>query len=164
MGRGLTGAVAFGEVFLGAVWLDRLPVAVCLREHLACDGRPAHAVARRREVVRAIGRVTVDQEEDRACHVLREGEASNLVIDDGHLLQCLIRIRHAVGQRHHRLHEIVAVADYPARAQDVVLRRHRHRDVSRGLRLAIYAQRGEGLVLIVHLGHAVEHIVGADVH
>ncbi len=111
-----------------------------------------------------MGRVTVEQEEDRARHVLREREASDLVIDDGHLLQCLIRIRHAVGQRHHRLHEIVAVADYPARAQDVVLRRHRHRDVSRGLRLAIYAQRGEGLVLIVHLGHAVEHIVGADVH
>lgn len=45
-----------------------------------------------------------------------------------------------------------------------MLRAVRHGDVAGGLGLAVDAQRAEGLVLVVLLARAVEHVVARDVH
>ena len=55
------------------------------------------------------------------------------------------------------------LADDPAGAHDVVAGTAGHGDVAGGLGLAVDGQRGEGLLLGVDLGRAVEDVVGGHV-
>lgn len=55
------------------------------------------------------------------------------------------------------------LADDPGAAHDVVARAACHGDVAGGLGLAVDGQRAEGLVLAMHLGGAVEDVVGGHV-
>ena len=101
--------------------------------------------------------------EDGLRHVAREGQASQLVVHDGDLAQLVIRVGDAIGQPLHRLHEVVALADDPGAAHDVVARAPGHGDVAGGLGLAVDGQRAEGLILGMDLGRAVEDVVGGHV-
>ena len=101
--------------------------------------------------------------EDGLCHVAREGQAAQLVVHDGDLLEPVLGICDAVGEPPHGLHEVVALADDPAGAHDVVAGAPGHGDVAGGLGLAVDGQRAEGLVLRVDLGGAVEDVVGGHV-
>ena len=101
--------------------------------------------------------------EDRLGHVAREGQASQLVVHDGDLVQLVLGVGDAVGQALHGLDEVVPLADDPAGAHDVVARAAGHGDVAGGLGLAVDGQRGERLVLRVDLGGAVEDVVGGHV-
>ena len=58
----------------------------------------------------------------------------------------------------------MSLADDPAGAHDVVARAAGHGDVAGGLGLAVDGQRAERLVLVMHLGGAVEDVVGGHVH
>lgn len=96
-------------------------------------------------------------------HVAREGQAAQLVVNDGDLVQLILRVGDAVGEHFHGLHEVVAIADDPAGAHDVVARAPGHGDVAGGLGLAVDGKRAEGLVLGMDLGRAVEDVVGGHV-
>lgn len=153
--------------------LHGVSVAVAQLEGLRGDVGPGGDPARAGKVVRAAGarraRLAVavavaDQPEDSLGHVAREGRAAVLVVHHGHLVQRVVGVGAAVGERRHRAHEVLAIADDPARAHDVVLWAVCHGDVAGGLGLTVDAKRAEGLVLVVLLARAVEHVVARDVH
>ena len=137
-----------------------LPVAVGGLEDGAGDVRPGLHRAGARAVIGAVGGLRVQHVEDRLGHVAREGQASQLVVHDGDLVQLVLGVGDAVGERLHGLDEVVPLADDPGAAHDVVARAPGHGDVAGGLGLAVDGQRAEGLLLRVDLGGAVEDVVG----
>ena len=139
-------------------------VAVGGLEDGAGDVGPAPHGARAGAAVGAVGGVRPQHVEDGLGHVAREGQASQLVVNDGDLREPVLGVCDAVGQRLHGLDEVVALADDPAGAHDVVARAPGHGDVAGGLGLAVDGQRAEGLLLVMHLGGAVEDVVGGHVH
>ena len=142
---------------------DLLAVAVGGLEDGAGDVRPGLHGAGAGAVIGSVGGVGAQHVEDGSRHIAREGQAAKLVVYYGDLVQFVIRVGDAVRQALHGLHEVVALADDPAGAHDVVARAPGHGDVAGGLGLAVDGQRGEGLVLVVHLGGAVEDVVGGHV-
>ena len=142
---------------------DLLPVAVGGLEDGAGDVRPGLHRAGSGAAVGAVGGVRPQHVEDGLGHVAREGQASQLVVHDGDLLELVLGVGYAVGQALHGLDEVVPLADDPGAAHDVVARAPRHGDVAGGLGLAVDGQRGEGLLLVVDLGGAVEDVVGGHV-
>ena len=143
---------------------DLVPVAVGGLEDGTGDVGPALHGAGAGAVIGAVGRVRPQHVEDGLDHVAREGQAAQLVVDHGDLCEPVLGIGYAVGQPLHGLHEVVALADDPARAHDVVARAAGHGDVAGGLGLAVDGQRAEGLVLGMNLSGAVEDVVGGHVH
>lgn len=97
--------------------------------------------------------------QDALRHLVGEGEAAELVVDHGDLLEDVGRVGDAVGERPHRLDEVLPVADDPGAAHDVVARAPGRGQVAGGLGLAVDGQRGERLALGVVGGGAVEHVV-----
>ena len=147
----------------GAHRHDPLPVAVGGLEDGAGDIGPGLDGAGAGAVVGAVGGLRVQHVEDGRCHVAREGQAAQLVVDHGDLLEPVLGVGDSVGQRLHRLDEVVPLADDPAGAHDVVARAAGHGDVAGCLGLAVDGQRAERLVLGVDLGGAVEDVVGGHV-
>ena len=142
---------------------DPVAVAVGGLEDGAGDVGPGLDGAGTGAVVGAVGGAAPQHVEDCLGHVAREGQASQLVVHDGDLLQLVLRVGDAVGERPHGLDEVVPLADDPGAAHDVVARAPGHGDVAGGLGLAVDGQRAEGLLLVVHLGGAVEDVVGGHV-
>ena len=142
---------------------DPLAVAVGGLEDGAGDVRPALHGTGAGAVVGAVGRVRAQHVEDGLGHVAREGQAAQLIVHDGDLLELVVRVGYAVGQALHGLHEVVPLADDPAGAHDVVAGAPCHGDVACGLGLAVDGQRAERLVLRVHLHGTVEDVVGGHV-
>lgn len=157
------GAGGIRVVVGGADRRDLLPVAVGCLEDGAGDVGPGPHGAGAGAVIGAVGGVRPQHVEDGLGHVAREGQAAQLVVDDGDLLEPVLRVGDAVGERPHGLDEVVPLADDPGAAHDVVARAPGHGDVAGGLGLAVDGQRAEGLVLVMHLGGAVEDVVGGDV-
>ena len=147
----------------GAHGHDLLAVAVGGLEDGAGDVRPGLHGAGAGAVVGAVGGLRPQQVEDGLRHVAREGQAAQLVAHDRDLRELILGVGDTVGQPLHGLDEVAALADDPAGAHDVVARAAGHGDVAGGLGLAVDGQRREGLVLVVHLGGAVEDVVGGDV-
>lgn len=147
----------------GADRHDLLAVAVDGLEDGARDVRPALNGAGAGAVVGAVGGLQIKHVEDGLRHVAREGQSAQLVVDHGDALEPVLGVGDAVGQRLHGLDEVVPLADDPAGAHDVVARAACHGDVAGGLGLAVDGQRAEGLLLVVHLGGAVEDVVGGHV-
>ena len=147
----------------GADRHDLLAVAVGGLEDGAGDIGPAPHGAGAGAAVGAVGGLVLQHVEDGRGHVAREGQAAQLVVNDGDLGELIPRVGDAVGQRLHGLDEVVPLADDPARAHDVVARAAGHGDVAGGLGLAVDGQRAEGLVLGMDLGGAVEDVVGGHV-
>ena len=157
------GALGARVVVGGRYRHDPVPVAVGGLEDGAGDVGPGLHGAGAGAVVGAVGGVRPQHMEDGPRHVAREGQAAQLVVHDGDLLQLVLRVGDAVGQALHGLDEVVPLADDPAGAHDVVARAPGHGDVAGGLGLAVDGQRAEGLVLVMHLGGAVEDVVGGHV-
>lgn len=157
------GALGAGVVVVGRNRHDLLAVAVGCLEDGAGDVRPGLDGAGAGAVIGAVGCVRAQHVEDSLGHVAREGQAAQLVVDHGDLLQLVLGVGDAVGEALHRLDEVVALADDPAGAHDVVARAPGHGDVAGGLGLAVDGQRAEGLLLVMHLGGAVEDVVGGNV-
>lgn len=157
------GAGGAGVVVGGRNRHDPVPVAVGGLEDGAGDVGPGLDGAGAGAVVGAVGRVRAQHVEDGPGHVAREGQAAQLVVDHGDLREPVLRVGDAVGQAPHGLDEVVALADDPAGAHDVVARAPGHGDVAGGLGLAVDGQRAEGLVLVMHLGGAVEDVVAGHV-
>ena len=157
------GADGARVVVCGRYRHDPVPVAVGGLEDCAGDVRPALHGAGSGAVVGAVGGVRPQHVEDGPGHVAREGQAAQLVVDHRDLLQLVFRVGDAVGQPLHGLDEVVPLADDPGAAHDVVARAPGHGDVAGGLGLAVDGKRGEGLILGVHLGGAVEDVVGGHV-
>ena len=157
------GALSAGVVVGGRYRHDLLPVAVGGLEDGACDVRPAPHGPGAGAVISAVGGVRPQHVEDGLGHVAREGQAAQLVVHDGDLVQFVVRVGDAVGQALHGLHEVVSLADDPGAAHDVVARAPRDGDVAGGLGLAVDGQRGERLVLRMDLGGAVEDVVAGHV-
>lgn len=157
------GAFGVRVVVGGADRHDPLPVAVGGLEDGAGDVRPGLDGARAGAVIGAVGGLRPQHVEDGLGHVAREGQAAQLVVHDGDLREPVLGVGDAVGQALHRLHEVVALADDPGAAHDVVAGAAGHGDVAGGLGLAVDGQRAEGLILCVHLGGAVEDVVGGHV-
>ena len=158
------GALGARVVVGGADRHDPVAVAVSGLEDGAGDVGPALHGAGAGAAVGAVGRVRAQHVEDGPGHVAREGQAAQLVVHDGDLREPVLGVGDAVGERLHGLDEVAALADDPGAAHDVVARAAGHGDVAGGLGLAVDGQRAEGLVLVVHLGGAVEDVVGGDVH
>ena len=142
---------------------DLLPVAVGGLEDGAGDVGPGLHGAGAGAVVGAVGGVRPQHVEDGLGHVAREGQAAQLVVHDRDLLEPVLGVGDAVGERPHRLDEVAPLADDPAGAHDVVARAPGHGGVAGGLGLAVDGQRAEGLVLVVDLGGAVEDVVAGHV-
>ena len=157
------GALGARVVVGGRYRHDPVPVAVGGLEDGAGDIGPGLDGAGAGAVVGAVGGVRPQHVEDGLGHVAREGQAAQLVVDHGDLRELILRVGDAVGQPLHGLDEVVPLADDPGAAHDVVARAPGHGDVAGGLGLAIDGQRAEGLVLVVHLGGAVEDVVGGHV-
>lgn len=157
------GADGAGVVVGSADRHDLLPVAVGCLEDGAGDVRPGLDRTGAGAVVGAVGGVRPQHVEDGGGHVAREGQAAQLVVDDRDLREFVVGVGDAVGQPLHGLDEVVALADDPAGAHDVVARAPGHGDVAGGLGLAVDGQRGEGLLLVMDLGRAVEDVVGGHV-
>ena len=157
------GALGAGVVVGGRYRHDPVAVAVGGLEDGAGDIGPGLDGAGAGAVVGAVGGVRPQHVEDGLGHVAREGQAAQLVVDDRDLLEPVLGVGDAVGQALHRLDEVVALADDPAGAHDVVARAPGHGDVAGGLGLAVDGQRAEGLVLGMDLGGAVEDVVGGHV-
>ena len=136
-----------------------LPVAVGCLEDGAGDVGPGPHGAGAGAVIGAVGGVRPQHVEDGLGHVAREGQAAQLVVHDGDLLEPVLRVGDAVGERLHGLDEVVPLADDPGAAHDVVARAPGHGDVAGGLGLAVDGKRAEGLLLRVDLGGAVEDVV-----
>lgn len=152
------------RVVVGSADRDHLvPVAVGGFEDGAGDVGPGLDRARAGAVVGAVGGVRPQHVEDGLSHVAREGQAAQLVVDHGDLLQPVLGVCDAVGQALHRLDEVVPLADDPGAAHDVVARAPGHGDVAGGLGLAVDGERGERLLLAMHLRGAVEDVVGGHV-
>ena len=158
------GPLGAGVVVGGRYRHDPLPVAVGGLEDGAGDVGPGLDGAGARAVVGAVGGERPQHVEDGPGHVAREGQAAQLVVDDGDPLQLVLRVGDAVGERLHRLDEVVPLADDPAGAHDVVARAAGHGDVAGRLGLAVDGKRAEGLVLGMDLGGAVEDVVAGHVH
>ena len=157
------GALGAGVVVGGADGHDLLAVAVGGLEDGAGYVGPAPHGARAGAVVGAVGGLALQHVEDGGGHIAREGQAAQLVVDHGDLLEPVLGVCDAVGQPLHGLDEVAALADDPAGAHDVVARAPGHGDVAGGLGLAVDGQRAERLVLVVDLGRAVEDVVGGHV-
>ena len=157
------GALGARVVVGGRYRHDPVPVAVGGLEDGAGDVGPAPHGARAGAAVGAVGGLSVQHVEDGGGHVAREGQAAQLVVNDRDLRELILRVGDAVGQPLHGLDEVVPLADDPGAAHDVVARAPGHGDVAGGLGLAVDGQRREGLALVVHLGGAVEDVVGAHV-
>lgn len=166
------GARGGGIVVGGRDGDDALAVAVGQVEDAGGDLRPGLDGAGPGEVVGAVrrGRARLDvalavaeQPEDALGHLVGEGESSVLVVDHGDPLEGVLRVRHAVREPLHGSDEVAALADDPARAHDVVARAPGHGEVTGGLGLPVDGERGEGLVLRVHLLGAVEDVVAGHV-
>lgn len=157
------GALGARVVVGGRYRHDPVPVAVGGIEDGAGDIGPGPHGAGAGAVIGAVGGVRPQHVEDCPGHVAREGQASQLVVDDGDLLQLVLRVGDAVGQPLHGLDEVVSLADDPGAAHDVVARAAGHGDVPRRLGLPVDGQRAERLVLVVDLGRAVEDVVGGHV-
>ena len=157
------GALGAGVVVGGRYRHDPVAVAVGGLEDGAGDIGPGLDGAGAGAVVGAVGGVRPQHVEDGLGHVAREGQAAQLVVDDRDLRELILRVGDAVGQPLHGLDEVVPLADDPAAAHDVVARAPGHGDVAGGLGLAVDGQRAEGLVLVMHLGGAVEDVVGGHV-
>ena len=142
---------------------DLVAIAVGGLEDGAGDVRPGPHGTGAGAVVGTVGGVRAQHVEDGLGHVAREGQAAQLVVHDGDLVQLVLGVGDAVGQRLHGLHEVAALADDPGAAHDVMARAPRHGDVAGGLGLAVDGKRAEGLVLRVDLGGAVEDVVGGHV-
>ncbi len=142
---------------------DLVAIAVGGLEDGAGDVRPGPHGTGAGAAVGAVGGVRPQHVEDGLGHVAREGQASQLVVHDGDLVQLVLGVGDAVGEALHGLDEVVALADDPGAAHDVVARAPGHGDVAGGLGLAVYGQRAEGLLLVMHLGGAVEDVVGGHV-
>ena len=139
-------------------------VAVGGLEDGAGDVGPAPHGARAGAAVGSVGGLALQHVEDGGGHVAREGQAAQLVVNDGDLLQGVVRGGAAVREHAHGLDEVVPLADDPGAAHDVVARAAGHGDVPRRLGLPVDGQRAEGLVLVMHLLGAVEDVVGGHVH
>ena len=157
------GALGAGVVVGGRYRQDLLAVAVGRLEDGAGDVGPGLDGAGARAAVGAVGGVRPQHVEDGLGHVAREGQAAQLVVDHGDLPKPVLGVGDAVGQALHGLDEVAALADDPAGAHDVVARAAGHGDVAGGLGLAVDGKRAEGLILCVHLGGAVEDVVGGHV-
>ena len=157
------GAGGAGVVVVGADRDHLVPVAVGGLEDGAGDVGPALHGAGARAVVGSVGGVRDKHVKDGLRHVAREGQAAQLVVHDGDLREPVLGVGDAVGQALHRLDEVVALADDPGAAHDVVARAARHGDVAGGLGLAVDGKRAEGLLLGMDLRGAVEHVVGGHV-
>ena len=157
------GPLGAGVVVGGADRHDLLAVAVGGLEDGAGDIGPGLDGAGAGAVVGAVGGVGAQNVEDGLRHVAREGQAAQLVVHDRDLRELILRIGDAVGQPLHGLHEVVALADDPAGAHDVVARAPCHGDVAGGLGLAVDGERAEGLLLGMDLGRAVEDVVAGHV-
>lgn len=157
------GALGAGVVVGGADRHDPVAVAVGGLEDGAGDVRPGLDRAGAGAVIGAVGGVRPQHVEDGGGHVAREGQAAQLVVHDGDLLEPVLGVCDAVGEPLHGLDEVVPLADDPGAAHDVVARAPRHGDVAGGLGLAVDGQWGERLVLRVDLGGAVEDVVGGHV-
>ena len=158
------GALGARVVVGGRYRHDPVPVAVGGLEDGAGDIGPGLDGAGAGAVVGAVGGARPQHLEDGLGHVSREGQAAQLVVHDRDPLEPVLRVGHAVGERLHGLDEVVALADDPGAAHDVVAGAPRHGDVAGGLGLAVDGQRAEGLLLVVHLGGSVEDVVGGHVH
>ena len=142
---------------------DLLAVAVGGLEDGAGDVGPGLDGARAGAVIGAVGCVRAQHVEDGLRHVAREGQAAQLVVHDRDLFQLVLGVGDAVGQALHGLDEVAPLADDPGAAHDVVARAPGHGDVAGGLGLAVDGKRAEGLLLAMHLGGAVEDVVGGHV-
>ena len=142
---------------------DLLAVAVGGLEDGAGDVRPGLHGAGAGAAVGAVGGVRPQHVEDGSRHVAREGQAAQLVVDHGDLLELVLGVGDAVGEPLHGLDEVVALADDPGAAHDVVAGAAGHGDVAGRLGLAVDGQRAEGLVLGMRLGGAVEDVVAGHV-
>ena len=152
------GPLGAGVVVGGRYRHDPVPVAVGGLEDGAGDVGPGLHRARAGAVVGAVGGARPQHVENRGGHVAREGQAAQLIVHDGDLLELVVRVGDAVGERLHGLDEVVPLADDPGAAHDVVARAPGHGDVAGGLGLAVDGQRAERLVLGVGLGGAVEDV------
>ena len=157
------GALGAGVVVGGADGHDPVAVAVGGLEDGSGDVGPAPHGPGAGAVVGPVGGVRPQHVEDGLGHVAREGQAAQLVVDHGDLRKLFVRVGDTVGQALHGLDEVVPLADDPGAAHDVVARAPGHGDVAGGLGLAVDGQRAEGLVLGMHLGGAVEDVVGGHV-
>lgn len=157
------GADGAGVVVGSADRHDLLPVAVGCLEDGAGDVRPGLDRTGAGAVIGAVGGVRPQHVEDGGGHVAREGQAAQLVVDDRDLREFVVGVGDAVGQPLHGPDEVVALADDPAGAHDVVARTPGHGDVAGGLGLAVDGKRAEGLDLGMDLGRAVEDVVGGHV-
>ena len=157
------GAGGAGVVVGGRNRHDPVAVAVGDLEDGAGDVRPALDGAGAGAVVGAVGGLRVQYVEDGPGHVAREGQAAQLVVNDGDLREPVLGVGDAVGERLHGIDEIVALADDPGAAHDVVARAAGHGDVAGCLGLAVDGQGAEGLVLGMDLGGAVEDVVAGHV-
>lgn len=157
------GPLGAGVVVGGRYRHDPVAVAVGGLEDGAGDVGPGLHGAGAGAVIGAVGGLRVQHVEDGGGHVAREGQAAQLVVHDGDLREPVLGVGDAVGQALHGLHEVVPLADDPAGAHDVVAGAPCHGDVTGGLGLAVDGQRGEGLLLVVDLGRAVEDVVGGHV-
>ena len=157
------GALGARVVVGGADRHDPVAVAVGGIEDGAGDVCPGLDGAGTGAVIRAVGGVRPQHMEDSGGHVAREGQAAQLVVHDGDLLEPVIGVGDAVGQALHGLDEVVALADDPGAAHDVVARAPGHGDVACSLGLAVDGKRAEGLVLGMDLRGAVEDVVGGHV-
>ena len=157
------GALGVRVVVGGRHRHDPLAVAVGCLEDGAGDVRPAPHGPGAGAVVGAVGGVRPQHVEDGRGHVAREGKAAQLVVHDRDLRELILLVGYTVGQPLHGLHEVVPLADDPGAAHDVVAGAPGHGDVAGGLGLAVDGQRAERLVLVMHLGGAVEDVVGGNV-
>ena len=157
------GALGAGVVVGGAHRHDLVTVAVGGLEDGTGDVGPAPHGAGSGAVVGAVGGVRPQHVEDGLGHVAREGQAAQLVVDHGDLVQLVLGVGDAVGEPLHRLHEVVPLADDPGAAHDVVARAAGNGDVAGGLGLAVDGQRRERFLLGMDLGGAVEDVVAGHV-
>lgn len=157
------GPLGAGVVVGGRYRHDPLPVAIGGLEDGAGDVGPGLHRAGAGAVIGAVGGVRPQHVEDGLGHVAREGQASQLVVHDRDLRELILGVGYAVGEPLHGLDEVVPLADDPGAAHDVVARAPGNGDIAGCLRLAVDGQRAEGVVLGMHLGGAVEDVVGGHV-
>ena len=90
------GALGAGVVVCGRYRHDPVAVAVGGLEDGAGDVGPGPDRARAGAVVGAVGSLVLQHVEDGLRHVAREGQAAQLVVHDGDLVQFVIRVGDAV--------------------------------------------------------------------
>ena len=90
------GALGAGVVVCGRYRHDPVAVAVGGLEDGLGDVRPALHGAGAGAVVGAVGGVRPQHVEDGLRHVAREGQAAQLVVHDGDLVQIVVRVGDAV--------------------------------------------------------------------